>query len=171
MRTLTQPGPASEPRRVVSPATGGGDLRVDLPAGVDLLEGLVAALTARGVEDAAVEWVSAEFSTFSYLTGQPDESGLRVATYGPPTLLDGPVRLIGGNAILGRDATGAPLIHCHAIVVDAQGEIHGGHLPPGTCELGSSGAVAMVAVLRGAGFSVRPDAETNFDIFQPTEVE
>jgi len=170
VRNLTQPGPASLPRRICRPAREAGSFRIQLAPGEDLSNGLVAALTARGIADAAVELLSGTFEVMSYLTGQPDDSGQRVATYGAPTRLDGPVRLIGGNAMLGRDAAGRPLLHCHAVVVDRAGGVHGGHLPPGVCRLGPGGAVAIVVALAGAGFRVAADAETNFDIFQPAEL-
>jgi predicted DNA-binding protein with PD1-like motif len=169
MRTLTQPGAPSEPRRVVRHIEPGGILRVRLGEGADLLTGLTAALVARGIADAGVQLLGGGFSRMQYLTGQPDHSGERVATYGAPTTLEGPVRLIGGNCILGRDMQGAPLLHCHAVVVDREGRIHGGHLPPEVCTVGAAGVTAMVTVLAAPGFAVSYDAETNYTIFQPAE--
>lgn len=167
MRQLKHPGEGSEPRRVVQPQAAGGNLRLRLSEGADLLTGLTNALIARGITDAALQLVAGGFSEMQYLTGQPDDSGQRVATYGAPTTLEGPVRLIGGNCILGRDATGGPLLHCHAVVVDREGRIHGGHLPPKVCRLGPAGVTALVTIIGGAGFQVAYDAETNYDIFQP----
>jgi predicted DNA-binding protein with PD1-like motif len=167
MRTLTQPGEPTAPRRVVRPIPEGRSLRVRLGEGADLLSGLTAALVARGITDAGVQLLGGAFSSMQYLTGEPDHTGQRVATYGAPTTLEGPVRLIGGNCILGRDAKGAPLLHCHAVVVDRDGGIHGGHLPAKVCRLGPGGVTALVTVLGTAGFQVAYDAETNYDIFQP----
>jgi predicted DNA-binding protein with PD1-like motif len=166
MRTLKQPGEASEPRRVIRPVAAGRCLRIRLTCG-DLLTGLTEALVARGVTDAGLQMVGGVFDEMQYLTGQPDDTGARVATYGAPTALEGPVRLIGGNGILGHSASGEPLLHCHAVVVDREGRIHGGHLPPKVCRLGPGGATALVTVLGSAGFAVAYDAETNYDIFQP----
>lgn len=167
MRQLKHPGEASDPRRVVRPLEAGGNLRLRLSEGADLLTGLTEALIARGITDAGLQLVAGDFSDMQYLTGQPDDSGQRVATYGDPTPLTGPVRLIGGNGILGRDAAGEPLLHCHAVVVDREGRVHGGHLPPKVCRLGPAGATALVTIIAGAGFQVAYDAETNYDIFQP----
>lgn len=167
MRTLTQPGTPSLPRLVVRPIAQGRSLRVRLPAGADLLTGLTAALVAHGVADAGVQLLGGVFASMQYLTGQPDHTGQRVATYGAPTTLEGPVRLIGGNCVLGRDAKGAPLLHCHAVVADRAGRVHGGHLPAKVCILGAAGATALVTVLGADGFQVAYDAETNYDIFQP----
>lgn len=169
MRQMKHPGKGSEPRRVVQPRETGGSLRLQLSEGTDLLTGLTEALICRGITDAGLQLLAGDFSEMQYLTGQPDESGQRLATYGAPTTLPGPVRLVGGNCILGRNAVGKPLLHCHAVVVDREGRVHGGHLPPNVCTLGPTGVTALVTVINGVGFQVAYDAETNYDIFQPTK--
>lgn len=169
MRTMQQPGPALEPRRLSQPAEVAAELRIELAPGSDLHEGLVAAFTGRGISDAAIQIVGGAFASMQYLTGQPDGSGARVATYGAPTLLEGPVQLIGANAILGRLEDGQPILHCHAVVADREGRIHGGHLPPKVCTVGAGGLVAWATVLSGGGFAVKYDPETNYPIFHPAE--
>jgi hypothetical protein len=77
--------------------------------------------------------------------------------------------LLGGNGILGCGPEGATLLHCHAVVVDRDGRIHGGHLPPGVCIAGDEGLTALVTAVEGAGFKAAYDAETNYPIFQPVE--
>jgi len=167
MRTLTQPGSPLQPRRLLEWAAPVADLRVALGAGQDLLRGLVAALATRGIHHAAVQVLAADIARMAYLTGAEDNSGRRVATYGPPTWLDGPVTLIGANGILGPGPDGESLLHCHAVVVDAAGRLHGGHLPPGDGLLGGSGAIAMATPLREAAFAAIYDSETNYPLFQP----
>lgn len=170
MRTLVQPGAPLQPRRLLEWAAPAADLRVVLAGGQDLLRGLVAALAAQGIAHAAVQVVAAEIARMAYLTGAEDPSGQRVATYGPPTWLEGPVTLLGANGILGPGPDGDSLLHCHAVVVDAQGRLHGGHLPPGDVLLGGGGAVAVVTPLRGAAFSACYDSETNYPLFQPVRI-
>lgn len=167
MRTLDQPGPASEPRRIAMAVAPGGQFRVTLAEGEDYLTGLTQALADRGVTSAAIQVLGGCFAEMQYLTGQPDDSGQRVATYGAPTLLEGPVTIIGGNAILGHDADGEPLLHSHIVVADNQGQIHGGHVPPEVCPAGPGGVRVLVTVMAGGGFQVAPDEETNYSIFQP----
>ncbi len=170
MRTLVQPGHPLQPRRLLEWAAPVGDLRVALAGGQDLLRGLVAALAERDVAHAAVQVVTAEIARMAYLTGAEDPSGERVATYGPPTWLEGPVTLLGANGILGPGPDGDSLLHCHAVVVDAEGRLHGGHLPPGDCLLGAGGAVALVTPLREAAFAAAYDSETNYPLFQPQKL-
>ena len=170
MRTLVQPGAPLQPRRLLEWAAAADDLRVALSAGQDLLQGLVGALAAKEIAHAAVQILSADIARMAYLTGAEDESGQRVATYGPPTWLEGPVTLLGGNGILGPGPDGATLLHCHAVVVDADGRLHGGHLPPGDCLIGQGGSVALVTPLRDAAFAAAYDSETNYPLFQPVKL-
>ena len=170
MRPLVQPGDPLQPRRLLEWAAPATDLRVQLAGGQDLLRGIVAALASRGIAHAAVQVVAAGIARMAYLTGAEDPSGQRVATYGAPTWLEGPVTLLGANGILGPGPDGEPLLHCHAVVVDAAGRLHGGHLPPGDVLLGDGGAVALATPLRDAAFAACYDSETNYPLFQPIRI-
>ncbi len=167
MRQGKHPGPAAEPRRLAGRAESAGEYRIELEEGEELHEGLLSALGDLGLGQAAVSLVSGSFAAFSYLTGQPDASGARLATYGAPTTPAAPVTLIGANALVGSDGEGRPLLHCHAVVADAEGRVHGGHLPPGACLVGAEGLTLQVLGLAGGGFAVAYDAETNYAIFHP----
>jgi predicted DNA-binding protein with PD1-like motif len=171
MRTLKQPGPPTPSRLDAVEARAAGQFRLTLPPGTDLLHGIRDALIARAITDAAVTLASGGFAGLSYMTGMPDASGQRVATYGAPTVLDGPIALVAGNAFLGRDRSGqlggGPVVHCHAVVVDNAGRIHGGHIVPGRCPVGAEGVALWVTALDGAGFAAEYDAETNYPIFRP----
>ncbi len=171
MRQAEHPGPALEPRRLRVGANAAGEYRVQLAAGEELHEGILAALADVGLQHAAITLLSGQFAAFSYLTGQADDSGERLATYGAPSVLCGPVTLIGANALVGRGPQGDALLHCHAVVVDVEGGVHGGHLPPGACIVGEAGLVAQVMGLSGGGFAVSYDAETNYAIFHPTSLD
>jgi predicted DNA-binding protein with PD1-like motif len=141
-------------------------VRLQVPAGADLLTWLEAALEGRAVRSAGLMLVGGSFSTMQYLTGQPDPSGARVATYGAPTTVTDAV-LISGSSIYGRDPDDRPLVHCHAVVVAPDGRVHGGHLPPRVCRVGTGGIVAWATLVSGAEWRVRYDAETNYSIFDP----
>ncbi len=169
MRRGQHPGPPQEPRRLHQRARAAGEYRIHLEPGEELHSGLLEALATLGLEQAALSLVAGSFDAFSYLTGQPDASGERLATYGAPTLPPAPVTLIGANALVGQGAEGAPLLHCHAVVVDAEGKVHGGHLPPGACIVGAGGLTVQVLGLAEGGFAVAYDAETNYAIFHPKE--
>ncbi|MGQ0677230.1 MAG: PCC domain-containing protein [Rhodospirillales bacterium] len=171
MRTVKQPGRPARPRLLSVAAGNGGEFRLVLPEGADLLGGLIEALGRAGVASAAVALVGGRFSRMQYLTGQPSGDGSRVATYGAPTVLEGPVALLSGSAFLGVDQRGKPIVHCHAVVQDNRGKVHGGHLPPGVCRIGRGGVLAHVAAFAGAVLEVRYDAETNYPVFHPASLE
>ena len=168
MTRLRQPGPVLQPRRLAAWAEGGSDVMISLPAGADLMEGLVSALVARGYRQAGVVLLGGTLASLSFMTGRPDDSGHRVATHNGPWDLAGPLTLVAGNAILGKGPAG-PLLHCHAVFATAAGELRGGHLRPGLAPLGAEGLRALASCPRGAGFQVAEDEETNFSIFHPTE--
>ncbi|MBM3599841.1 MAG: DNA-binding protein [Alphaproteobacteria bacterium] len=171
MRTLRQPGPVTPSRRDAIAGAASGQFRLVLAPGFDLLHGIRDALLAHGVTDAAISLASGSLDRLSYMTGMADASGARVATYGAPTVLEGPVAVVAGNAFLGRDRSGqlgnGPIVHCHAVVVDRAGAIHGGHIVPGACLVGAEGVTLWVTALERAGFAAEYDAETNYPIFRP----
>lgn len=167
MRTMAQPGPVQEPRILVSTGEAARNITVSLGPGTDLLNGIRDAVDAEGGGGAAVELLGGSLSGLHYFTGMPDPTGQRLATYGDPTHLQGPVTLLSGNAIVGTDAEGAPLVHAHAVMVDPEGRVHGGHLPPGGCTVGEGGARALVALHTSIQFAVQDDPETNYSIFHP----
>lgn len=171
VRTIRQPGTPQRPRLLSLKATNGGELRVVVGEGQDLLHGLTQALRRQGIVSAAVALVGGRFQRMQYLTGQPCNDGKRVATYGAPTVLDGPVGLISGNAFLGLDQAGLPIMHCHAVMVDRDGRVHGGHLPPGQCFVGRGGILAHAAAIDDAALAVRQDTETNFPVFHPAMLD
>lgn len=166
-RLIEQPGTPLLPRRMCEWAEAGTELRLSLGEGADLLPELAKVLSGQDIKSAALQIISGHFDKVSYFTGMIDKSGARVATYGAPRVLEGPVLLLGANAIFGLGEAGVPLVHCHAVMVDAKGRVHGGHLPLEGCILGSGGAVVIVAPLRNAGFEVAYDSETNYSLFHP----
>ncbi len=171
MRTLIHPGPVYEKRILARLADNVQEHRIYLPAGVDLLDTLLKELTLRGIANATAQLIAGEFDYMQYLTGGPDPTGHRVATYGAPTHVSGGASLVSGNVICGLAPDGLPSVHCHAVVVDGQGQLHGGHLPPGTSKLGAAGAVALVTSYTRSGFKVTVDAETNYSVFEPVNLE
>ena len=171
MKTLRHPGPVLEPRRLALWAQGGCDLRIALPAGADLMEGLVAALCGHGVESAGLVILGGSLARISFMTGRPDDSGKRAATHNGPWDLEGPLTLVGGGAIFGPDQAGRPLLHCHALISGPDGRVRGGHLRQGFCPLGPEGLLVLAQSLQGAAFQVAQDPETNFPIFHPATAD
>jgi predicted DNA-binding protein with PD1-like motif len=61
---------------------------------------------------------------------------------------------------------GAPSLHCHGIWREPDGTRHGGHVIPGETIVAEP-IRARAWALDGIGFETRPDAETNFTLFEP----
>ena len=170
MRQMTQPGPVQSPRILTELCGASRDVLIALPEGIDLLNGLRDAVLSLGGKGAGITLLGGTIDRLQYFTGMPDPTGRRLATYGEPTPLAGPIELLSGNAIIGLDAAGMPLVHGHAVMAEASGKVHGGHLPPGECPVGSGGVRAIAVLHDDVLFAVREDAETNFSIFHPSRV-
>lgn len=171
MRTIRQPGTPEKPRLLSVPASNGGELRLVVPEGRDLVCGLIAALNAKGVRSAAIALVGGTLARAQYLTCIPCDDGERVVAYAPPTPLDGPVAVLGGSGFLGLGEGGQPVLHCHAVLVDGAGKVHGGHLPPSQCPVGRGGAIVHAAIIDGATLAIRHDDETNLPVFHPAAAD
>ncbi len=167
MRTIRQPGTAEKPRLLAIKAASGGELRLVVPEGRDLVCGLIGALRAQGIQSAAITLVGGRLARAQYLTCIPCDDGDRVVAYGPPAEIDGPIAVLGGNGFLGLGEGGQPVLHCHAVLVGRDGKLHGGHLPPSACPVGRGGAVVHAAVIDDATLKVRHDDETNLPVFHP----
>ena len=170
MRLLTHPGPVAPERSALAWGQAGPSYRLTIPEGEDLYETLISALSSEGVLSAGIVLMGGRLSRLCFMTGRPTEPGddtPRVAAHCGPLEIACPAEVVGGNAILGRDAQGNPLIHCHAVFVDAEGVLRGGHLMRGQSIAGPGGIRAHAAALSDVAFAVWPDHETGFDIFQP----
>jgi predicted DNA-binding protein with PD1-like motif len=166
-RRVEHPGEAIEPRVLTEISEAGEDLRLVLPEGADLLNGLCAALNDLGISTAGVRLGGGSFAKFSYYTGYEDPTGYRVATFSPPHFPACPVHLSIANIIVGLDEAGGAKSHCHAIFVDAEGATLGGHLIPGECIIGPGGMVVWATSCGSVDLTERHDSETNFPIFHP----
>jgi len=153
------------------PASNGGELRLVVAEGRDLVCGLIAALNAQGIRSAAITLVGGTLARAQYLTCIPCDDGERVVAYAPPAPIDGPIAIVGGNGFLGVGEGGQPVLHCHAVLVDGAGKVHGGHLPPSQCPVGRGGAIVHAAIIDGATLAIRHDDETNLPVFHPAATE
>ncbi|MEX2632089.1 MAG: hypothetical protein WD341_19315 [Tistlia sp.] len=167
MRLIKHPGRPTEPRRVIARGRSGGEWRIALPPGAELGAALIAALQARGVEQAALQLLSGSFDRLELEVS--DSLGGGPAEPAGPRKLEGAATLVGGAGILGRDAEGGACLRCRATVVDRSGRLEGGALVPAGCRVGADGLVLQVLALAGAGFFAVHDAETDRTLLQPVE--
>jgi len=74
-------------------------------------------------------------AALQYCVAPPDPRKQAIIAYGPP-IDAGAAYLIFGNATLGVCLAGKPLVHCHAVIRDADGRMRGGHILTKSCVIG-----------------------------------
>lgn len=166
-RTMVHPGPRAEVRLEQVAASGARQMRIALTAGTNLHEGLTQALAATGVQAAAMALMGGDLHEVAYCLPIPDPEGQVIATYGEPHVLQG-ASLLRGSATLGRDAQGAPVIHCHASFCDADGAVRGGHLLTQRTVVGRQPVTVLVSVLEGVALRLGFDPETRLNMLRPS---
>lgn len=164
VRHLTQPGPPHPVRIESYPATL-HPLRVELPAGVPLLQSLEQLVLDQGYTAAFGELRGGIFDSFSYYIPAICQAGTSVATFSQPFVGHRPASFLRGGLTVGtRD--GQAFTHCHAQFVDADGVMRAGHLIPESVIVGAA-MVADLYATDDVAMVVTPDREINFPVFQP----
>lgn len=166
-RTLVHPGPPADTRLEHATAHGSRQLRISLPAGTCLHEGLTWTLARAGVQTASVMMMGGDLDEVAYCLPIPDPEGQLMATYGAPIILRG-ASLLRGSATLGQDAQGAPVIHCHASFSDAEGSVRGGHVLTQRTVVGKRPVTALMSVLDGVALRLGFDPETRLNMLRPS---
>ena len=165
-RTLVHPGPFN-PVRIRSMHTAQGrHFRLVLQPGRSLYQSIVEPLWERGVRSASMTLLGGSFSALWYCVAGPDAHQEAVAAYSAP-IDAGPSWLVFGNATLGFNAAGEPLVHCHAVFRDANGAIKGGHILTDRLTVGELPLTVLVTTLDGFELRVSHDAETNISLLRP----
>jgi len=165
-RMLIHPGNA-EPVRIRSrQAAQARHVRLALQPGLTLFEALVRPLAAMGIHNASTTILGGVFSELHFCVAPPDPTGRAVIAYTQP-ISAGRCTLIFGNATMGKDTRGQPLVHCHAALRTETGEVRGGHVVPQLAVVGSDPIPVLVTSLEGFELRVSFDNETNIPLLQP----
>ena len=166
-RTVFHPGPIA-PRRFTAHVADTADyFRLWLAPGKVLYDAILEVFTGRGLDHATVHLYDGDLAKAAYMVAPPDPSGEVVVAYSDPRVLPGSARLVTANADLGRKANGQAILHCHGALRDAQGRLHGGHIPTDLCVIGDGGVRGWAVVSHDGGFVVRNDEETRFPVLSP----
>lgn len=165
-RKIQHPGPVSPVRIQYLQARKGRHIRLTLRPGNSLYDALVKPLAQLGIESASTTILSCQFRSLKYCVAPPDPSKEVVAAYGPP-IDAGESMMIFGNATIGKNTTGRPIVHCHAAVRTEAGHIKGGHILADQCIVGALGGTVLVTSLDDFELRVAFDPETNIQLLQP----
>ena len=165
-RMLIHPG-RSRPVRIHSRhCRQARHIRLALQPGLSLFEALVRPLAAVGVHSASTTILGGVFSELQFCVAPPDPSGQAVIAYTRP-IVAGRCTLVFGNATVGKDARGQPLVHCHAALRTEGGAVKGGHIVPHLSIVGPHPIPVLVTSLEGFELRVAFDPETNIPLLQP----
>lgn len=165
-RMLRHPGRAQLVRVQRGEADRARHLRLLLAPGESLFDGLVRPLAEVGVTSASTTILGGAMAELHYCVAPPDREGRAVIAYGEP-IAAGAGRLIFGNATLGVNGTGKPLVHCHAVITDDTGAVRGGHILAEASIVGARPISVLVTVFEGFALRLAYDPETNISLLQP----
>jgi len=167
-RTLIHPGPFNPVRISTLHAPRGRHLRLTLSPGLSLFDALVKPLHAAGIQSASTTLLGGYFSSLFYCVAPPDPSGQAVIAYTEP-IDAGAGCMIFGNATMGWTAKSEAIVHCHAAIQTAAGDIKGGHILTSMSIIGPQPITVLVTSLDGFELRVAYDSETNISLLQPQQ--
>jgi len=167
-RTLIHPGPFNPVRIQTRHARRARHFRLLLCPGENLFDALIRPLAAHGVMSASTTILGGSFACLEYCTAPPDPSRQAVIRYTRP-VESGKTWMVFGNATIGKDTTGEPLVHCHAAIRTQSGELKGGHIITQTSVVGVAPIPVLVTALDGFELRVAFDPETNIPLIQPLD--
>lgn len=162
-RHIVHPGPVS-PERVRAVACHVQPVKLTLQTGCDINTAIARGFAAHGFEGGYVRLKNVPMRKLHYVmpAAAPDDS--HAAWYSETHVMQNAVILDAGLHAGERD--GKPFLHCHGTWRDGEGQIGMGHLLPFEAELLKHTQVEAIALV-GALLVTRPDAETNFPLFNP----
>ncbi|WP_079227304.1 hypothetical protein [Pseudomonas putida] len=167
VRHFIHGGLPQQPRLLDCEVAHGQELRVELPLACNVAEGLLAVLHGCRYQSAVGRILCGGAAHLSYHRMVTTRDSQRPYDYGQPVVLDGYITFISGALTVGRDASGAPLLHCHAGFIDRDGQQHGGHLVLNRLIVGSEPLVLRLCLFDQVAYQVQPDAETQFNLLHP----
>jgi predicted DNA-binding protein with PD1-like motif len=167
-RTMIHPG-AFNPVRIQSRrAPSARHIRLLLQPGASLFDGLVKPLARMGVKSASTTILGGYFQTLQYCVAPPDPTKEAVIAYSAP-IAAGRAYMVFGNATIGKNANGSPVVHCHAAILTEEGRTKGGHILAQSAIVGPDPIPVLVTSLDGFELRVAFDPETNISLIQPLE--
>lgn len=140
-----------------------------VPAGESIFEGVKIALEAANIEYAQLTLLSGPLATAIYHTAPPELTGRYLVAYGAGVDL-GAAQLLTANGTYGKNRHGEPLLHCHGVLRESAGGLHGGHLAVHACTVGETPLRVRGIATRSSGFVAGFDLTSNMDVLQPVRL-
>jgi len=165
-RTLVHPGPVGPIRIEHRHANQGRHFRLGLEPGRTMQDAIIEPLRQRGVEAASMTILGGRLERLLYCVAPPDPTGERVANYTRP-IEAGAATLIFGNATLGKNGRGEPIVHCHATFVCEDGNVRGGHIVVDRSRVAGAPIAVLATSLDGIELRITQDDETHMPLMRP----
>ena len=165
-RTLVHPGPVGAIRIEHRHASQGCHFRLGLEPGRTLQDAIIEPLMLRGVQAASMTILGGRLEKLLYCVAPPDPTGERVANYTRP-IDAGAATLIFGNATLGKNGRGEPIVHCHATFVCEDGNVRGGHVVVDRSTVADAPIAVLATSLEGIELRITQDEETHMPLMRP----
>ena len=165
-RTLVHPGPVGPIRIEHRHANRGRHFRLGLEPARTMEDAIIEPLMALGVQAASMTILGGRLARLLYCVAPPDPSGERVANYTRP-IEAGAATLIFGNATLGKNTRGEPIVHCHATFACEDGSVRGGHIVVDRSTVADAPIAVLVTSLDGIELRITQDAETHMPLMRP----
>ncbi|MFG5778742.1 PPC domain-containing DNA-binding protein [Comamonas sp. J-3] len=169
-RTMAHPGSFNPVRMQSCSAQTGRHLRLLLQPGRNLFDAIIDSLQAHGIRNASMTLLGGFFDKLQYCTAPPDPSHKTLIAYTAPICTEHST-LVFGNATVGQNEKGKPLVHCHAVVSTAAGTLAGGHIITQQTVIGPQPISVLALALEGFKLQATYDAETHMSLLQPTPGE
>lgn len=163
-RFITMPGPVPD-ARVASILAHGLPFSLDLKSGLSLLDAVTQAFAKAGFSSGVLDVTDVGLARMAYVMPALSDTAQHAAFYSSTHRPQGAITLLSGRMTFGM-REGAPFFHCHALWQEEDGHVHGGHLLPEDCVIGTKSRVEALG-LADAHFIASPDQETNFTLFSP----
>jgi predicted DNA-binding protein with PD1-like motif len=165
-RTLVHPGPVGPIRIEHRHANRARHFRLGLEPGRTMQDAIIEPLMLLGVQAASMTILGGRLEKLLYCVAPPDPTGERVANYTRP-IEAGAATLIFGNATLGKNTRGEPVVHCHATFVCADGRVRGGHIVVDRSTVADAPIAVLATTLDGIELRITQDEETHMPLMRP----
>ena len=165
-RTLIHPGKSSATRILHRDCKQGRHIRLALQPGLSLHQALVEPLLELGIGSASTTILGGAMRSLSYCVAPPDASGQAVICYTAPIAV-GAAQFIFGNATVGKDLQGKPIVLCHGAFRMPSGQVKGGHVITDYTVIGEQPISVLITAFTDFDLQVRFDPETNIPLIQP----
>ncbi|SDI89570.1 PPC domain-containing DNA-binding protein [Natribacillus halophilus] len=128
--------------------------------GSDAVQGLIDACQKHGIKAGGIASMIGSFQNAQFMCIEPDPTSKTGASFTGKMDVEGPVELLSGQGLI-CDQDGDIFIHLHAVMVDKNQKVFGGHIERGYCTVLNT---LEVIIVEGEDMilSRENDSETGF---------